>query len=353
MPDAPPDARLLEAALRASQALDLGRFVEICAEGLGRLAAAAGAHAYLRAETGKDLELRASWSGRERAAMRLPALLDGRILKEEGGEVRRADPGRLRPGGAPWAGAPEGDLLIAPIGQGREAHGVFLVVGGPERGAFTDEEIDRLRCFLQAVQPGLKNIAYVGALRETALRDDIAECYNRRHFDAFLEEEVARARRFHAPLSILFLDMDNLKEVNNAHGHTMGSRTLHEVSRRINSGIRKIDKLFRFGGDEFCIVLPETDTRGALEVGGRIREKIAGSPMLVSEVGGIALTASLGVATYPAHGASAQTLVEAADRAMQAVKRLGKNAVGTAEQAEGDEPPSRLPAPRGARKETP
>src|SRR5207247_3037327 len=114
------------------------------------------------------------------------------------------------------------------------------------RESFRVEEIRMARAFLAAVDPSLRNISLVEDLKETSLRDDLAACYNRRHFDAFLAEEVERASRFRTRVSILFLGMDNLKEGNSAHGHAMGSRTLLEVSHRINSAIRKIDKLFRF-----------------------------------------------------------------------------------------------------------
>jgi len=114
------------------------------------------------------------------------------------------------------------------------------------------------------------------------------------------------------------------------HGHAMGSRTLQQVAERINGGIRKIDKLFRFGGDEFCIVLPETVVGGAWEVAERTRTAVAAQPFLQEEAGGVALSASIGVATFPDHADTAENLVHAADRAMQAVKKSGKNACGIA-----------------------
>jgi diguanylate cyclase (GGDEF)-like protein len=132
--------------------------------------------------------------------------------------------------------------------------------------------------------------------------------------------------------------MDNLKEVNRVYGHNMGSRTLYEVSVRVRSKIRKFDKLFRFGGDEFCIVLPETEWHGALEVAERVREAIAGKAFLLRELGneGAAMTASLGIASFPLHARSQKELIERADRAMQRVKNGGKNGIGIAA-IEGDE----------------
>jgi len=179
----------------------------------------------------------------------------------------------------------------------------------------------------------------VVGLRRLIIKDDTAACFNRRYFEEFLPEELARAARFRSPVSLIFLDMDNLKEVNTLHGHSMGSQTLLEVSRRIRNRIRKFDKLFRFGGDEFCIVLPETEWHGAVEVAERVREAIIGSTFLQKEIGGggIAMTASLGIASFPLHARTQKGLIATADRAMQQVKKKTKNAVGIAETTGEDE----------------
>ena len=128
--------------------------------------------------------------------------------------------------------------------------------------------------------------------------------------------------------------MDNLKQVNQRYGHAMGSRTLYEASQRIRSKIRRFDKLFRFGGDEFCIVLPETQWHGALEVAERVRDAIAGTPFLVQDLAdpkGSRMTASLGIASFPLHARTQRELIERADRAMQRVKQGTKNSIGIAE----------------------
>jgi diguanylate cyclase (GGDEF)-like protein len=114
----------------------------------------------------------------------------------------------------------------------------------------------------------------------------------------------------------------------------MGSRTLFEVSERVRGRIRRFDKLFRFGGDEFCIVLPETEWHGALEVAQRVRESVSARPMLEEPLGrgnGVLMTASFGIASYPLHATSKEELVQTADRAMQSVKRNTKNGIAVAE----------------------
>src|SRR4051795_5376722 len=96
------------------------------------------------------------------------------------------------------------------------------------------------------------------------MRDDLTKALTRRFFESYLDEEIERAKRYSATCSIIFLDLDDLKTVNNAHGHLAGSRTLQEVAKRILAAVRGIDKVVRFGGDEFCIILPQTDQEQAL-----------------------------------------------------------------------------------------
>lgn len=225
-------------------------------------------------------------------------------------------------------GGPKSSLAI-PLRDDRSGSVALLLVFDPTvdaRGA-----LDELAT---ATRDAFGNAAQVRAIRELTIRDDTAECFNRRHFEEFLVEELARSNRFKTPLSLIFFDMDNLKEVNNRLGHAMGSRTLLEVSQRVRSKIRKFDKLFRFGGDEFCIVLPETEWHGALEVAERVREAISTRPMLQRELGsgaGQPMTASFGIASFPLHARTKEELVVRADRAMQSIKAGKKNSIAVAD----------------------
>jgi diguanylate cyclase (GGDEF)-like protein len=210
---------------------------------------------------------------------------------------------------------------------------LLLIPNAPPIPALARE---RVRHFLELARGAVAQSLKLRAVRSLVILDDTAACYNRRYFDQFLQEELARATRFRAPLSLIFFDMDNLKQVNNLLGHSMGSRTLWEVSSRVRAKVRKFDKLFRFGGDEFCIVLPETEWHGALEVAERVREAIAGRNFLVRETPGgegIRMTASFGISSFPLHSRSKEELVVRADRAMQQVKAGPKNSIGVAELA--------------------
>ncbi len=143
-----------------------------------------------------------------------------------------------------------------------------------------------------------------------------------------LRRESKRASRSGRPLSLLFLDLDGFKSVNDRHGHLCGSRALVEAASVIRGCARETDVTARFGGDEFALVLPDTGSEGAVAVAERVRERICAHSFLKASDGlDIRLTASIGVATLPDVAASAEELIKAADIAMYRVKEQGKNGV--------------------------
>lgn len=160
-----------------------------------------------------------------------------------------------------------------------------------------------------------------------SVTDDLTRLYNSRFLGQALRRETKRAVRSARPLSLLFIDIDGFKAVNDTYGHLHGSRTLVEVGAVIRASARESDVPARYGGDEFAVVLPDTNREGALFVAERIRERIAAQRFLTADRLDVRLTASVGVATLPDHAASADELVQAADRAMYRVKAAGKNGV--------------------------
>jgi diguanylate cyclase (GGDEF)-like protein len=176
-----------------------------------------------------------------------------------------------------------------------------------------------------------KNALTVRRLNELVSKDDLTLSYNRRFFEEYLLEELERARRYNKPVSLIFLDLDGLREVNNRFGHAFGSRTLQEAAARIMNAVRSIDKVVRYGGDEFCIILPETEAKGALEVAERVRQRLAATPFLVEDTGGIEVTGSFGVACYPTHATTKEELVAKADEAMYRIKARTKNDIQLAQ----------------------
>jgi len=223
----------------------------------------------------------------------------------------------------------EAGMIVMPLQFEQDLIGVIKVPIGP------NDEIDQeittsVSRYLTAVTGVLGNIYQLTRSRDLAMRDDLTKAFNRRFFESYLDEEIERARRYGSLFSIIFLDLDDLKMVNNFYGHLTGSRTLQEVAKRILSAVRGIDKVVRFGGDEFCIILPQTDSDQAMLVANRVKKSMTASAFKLDPGVEISITASFGIATYPTHGITKDALIRQADAAMYRVKATTKNAVGVA-----------------------
>jgi diguanylate cyclase (GGDEF)-like protein len=158
-----------------------------------------------------------------------------------------------------------------------------------------------------------------------SVTDDLTNLYNSRYLSQVLRRETKRASRSGRPLSLLFVDLDGFKSINDMHGHLYGSRALVEAAGVMRDSARETDIVARFGGDEFAVVLPDTGSEGAIAVGERLRARVAAFRFLEGDGLSIALTVSVGVATLPDVAASAEGLIQAADDAMYWVKDHGKN----------------------------
>jgi diguanylate cyclase (GGDEF)-like protein len=187
-----------------------------------------------------------------------------------------------------------------------------------------------VRILLEPVAVALDNALLLKRVEALSVTDDLTHLYNSRYLNQVLRRETKRASRNGRPLSLLFIDLDGFKSINDRHGHLFGSRALVEAAAVIRGSARETDIVARFGGDEFALVLPDTGGEGAYAVGERIRERIAAHRFLVGDGLDIHLTASVGVATLPDVAASAEELVQAADAAMYVVKDRGKNGIQAA-----------------------
>lgn len=160
-----------------------------------------------------------------------------------------------------------------------------------------------------------------------AARDALTGLYNRREFLLHFNEEMLRARRYARPLSLLLIDADHFKNVNDSYGHQVGDEVLQRIGGVLQSEIRKVDYAARYGGEEFVVVLPEMGAQAALESAERLRELIAVMPLKSNEGEVFHLTVSIGVAVFPDDGDTPGAMFEAADRAMYAAKNSGRNRV--------------------------
>jgi len=233
----------------------------------------------------------------------------------------------------------EGGMIVMTLQVEHDLIGVIRVPLRDE--AVESETISSVSRYIRAVASVLGNIYQLTRSRDLAMRDDLTKAFNRRFFDSYLDEEMERARRYGSLFSIIFLDLDDLKMVNNFYGHLTGSRTLQEVAKRILAAVRGIDKVVRFGGDEFCIILPQTDQEQAVLVANRVRKALTANAYHIEPNIDISITASFGIATYPTHAITKDDLIRQADAAMYRVKSSTKNAVGVASVEDATKPAAR------------
>ncbi|HYC91520.1 MAG TPA: GGDEF domain-containing protein [Thermoanaerobaculia bacterium] len=231
----------------------------------------------------------------------------------------------------------DGGMVVMPLQVHDDLLGV-IKVPVPSAHALDDVQAANVTRYLAAVAQVLSNIYQLTRSRDLAMRDDLTKAYNRRFFETYLDEEIERSRRYGTIFSIIFLDLDDLRMVNNFYGHLSGSRTLQEVAKRILGAVRGIDKTVRFGGDEFCVILPQTDQDQAVAVANRISRAITSTALRIDASVEVTITASFGIATYPTHAITKEALIRQADAAMYRVKSTTKNAVGVAVVADATRP---------------
>lgn len=188
-----------------------------------------------------------------------------------------------------------------------------------------EQQATEINTFATRLDAAYKELESTNArLKETSFKDEVTGLYNRRFFSLRLEEELSRYRRFNHPVSVVLLDLDSFKAINDEFGHMVGDDTLREVSQILMKHSRGINVVSRYGGDEFAVLLVETSKAGARLYADRIREVVAKYPFSHGKV----ITASFGVASLPDDEAgTAEDLFRAADEALYAAKRAGKNQV--------------------------
>jgi diguanylate cyclase (GGDEF)-like protein len=188
---------------------------------------------------------------------------------------------------------------------------------------------------------------------EQAITDPLTGLWNRRHMAETLEREVLRARRFGHPMSLIILDVDDFKTINDREGHIQGDLVLEAVADVVREGIRSIDVAARYGGDELAVILVETDREGALILGERLADRMRETEVPTREGQSMGVTISLGVATIPDSADSLDSLVDAADRALLRAKRAGKNQIRAAPATRPGGPRDEGPSERTRRRFVP
>jgi diguanylate cyclase len=210
--------------------------------------------------------------------------------------------------------------------------GVLVAETGHRRGARIERRIiatTERYCGHAAL--AIRNANLLARVQQMAVTDGLTQLANRRAFDRSLDRELSRAARTDGRLSVVLLDIDHFKLLNDNHGHVVGDTVLKQIAAALQECGREYDTIARYGGEEFAAVLPGCSSGLAMQVAERLRLAVQDAPSDVK------VTASAGVATYPYDGIDVAGLLNAADRALYASKRAGRNQVRSAEQARAAE----------------
>lgn len=218
----------------------------------------------------------------------------------------------------PGWGAEVRSGLFVPIGDEQPVGVVRMTRAGVDR--FDRGDIDLAASFARQVHLVLQHARALRELADLSITDHLTGLYNSRHLFTVLERELERARRYGHPLSLIMLDADCLKQVNDRLGHQHGDQFLRKIGRILKESLRSSDWAFRYAGDEFAVILPLTTPADASVLGERLRKSIA-----EVDLPGLEPTFSVGVAAFPTHALTVEALVGAADAALYASKRGGKN----------------------------
>lgn len=209
--------------------------------------------------------------------------------------------------------------LFIPVGDEQPVGVVRMTRAGIDR--FDRGDVELAASFARQVHLVLQHSRALRELADLSITDHLTGLFNARHLFTVLEQELERATRYEHPLALIMLDADCLKQVNDRLGHQHGDQFLRQIGRVLKESLRSTDAAFRYAGDEFAIVLPETTAADASVLGERLRKLIAD----VGQMPGLDPTFSVGVAAYPTHATTVEGLVGAADAALYASKRAGKN----------------------------
>ncbi len=221
-------------------------------------------------------------------------------------------------------------VLCVPI-KGREPLlGVIELANCLGKRNFSQEHIPTLKSLADYAAIALENARYVQRMHELTIMDDCTTLFNARHLNFVLDTEIYRSTRYGQEFSVIFFDLDHFKQVNDLYGHLVGSGLLWRIGDILKSNLRLIDYAFRYGGDEFVVILPQTSKENALNVVRRLRDLLNSKVFFRTEKLNIKVTASFGIATFPADGRNHREMLRMADEAMYFVKKTTRDGIALA-----------------------
>lgn len=223
-------------------------------------------------------------------------------------------------------------IVAVPVRFRDHCLGVIELVNCIGQEGFDERDLALLEALSDFAAIAIENARHVKRIHELTITDDCTNLYNARHLHFILETEIYRSQRYGYEFSLIFIDLDFFKRVNDTHGHLTGSKLLMEVGQLLKLNCRLIDFAFRYGGDEFVILLPQTSKESACTVARRLHKLVRETVWLESEGLAIKITPSVGVASYPSDSHTKLQLLQLADDAMYEVKNSTRDGVSVAGQ---------------------
>ncbi len=221
-------------------------------------------------------------------------------------------------------------IVCVPVKSQDKVFGVIQLINSLEGGVFDDDDEQILTAIADFAGIAISNSKALDKIKQLVITDDLTGLYNSRYFFEQIEYEMERSKRYQSPLSLVFLDLDYFKNVNDTYGHLTGSRLLAEVGAVVSASIRKTDKAARYGGDEFVIILPQTDRPGALNFALKLHKDLNEKAFYSDNGDRLNVSGSFGVASFPDDALNSNELISLADEAMYLVKGTGRNGVRAA-----------------------
>lgn len=229
----------------------------------------------------------------------------------------------------PENGARVESIICLPVRARNRTYGVLQLVNcHPE--AMRNHEIFFLHALCDYAAIAIQNARAFEQIQLLTITDDCTGLYNSRHLYDRLERTLERSQRTRKPVSLVFFDLDNFKRVNDTHGHLNGSRLLKEVGQLVRDSLGLIETGYRYGGDEFVVLMPHQSKQRGIELAHRLMEKLRATSFLTDAGLGLHLQASFGVAAAPDDGTDVHAIIRAADAAMYQVKHSTRNGVAAA-----------------------
>lgn len=218
-------------------------------------------------------------------------------------------------------------IMCVPIKSNEKPLGVIEVFNKTTGEPFTREDFNQLIKLIDQSSILIERALLYQKVEELSITDDLTKLFNTRYLNRTIEMEIQRSLRYRTSVSLIFMDIDDFKQINDRHGHLVGSKILAEMGQLLIRNLRTVDVVVRYGGDEFVIVLPHTPPAEAALIAERIRKAVDRNVFLEKEGYTLRITASFGVASYPESARSKEELLRLADEAMYKVKYHTKNGV--------------------------